>query len=90
MRVIRRVYNTSAFQSYDIEVPAVGTGSTSMYIISWYNMCLISWHNMCLIFVYSFKDVAHDTPNLANVLARRDGRYTEGYTAICSGDRNST
>ena len=26
---IRRVYNTSAFQSYDIEVPAVGTGSTS-------------------------------------------------------------
>ena len=29
MRVIRRVYNTSAFQSYDIEVPAVGTGSTS-------------------------------------------------------------
>ena len=33
MRVIRRVYNTSAFQSYDIEVPAVGTGSTSKPII---------------------------------------------------------
>ena len=34
MRVNRRVYNTSAFQSYDIEVPAVGTGSTSLKIIS--------------------------------------------------------
>ena len=32
MRVIRRVYNTFAFQSCDIEVPAVGTGSTSIYI----------------------------------------------------------
>ena len=32
MRVIRRVYNTFAFQSCDIEVPAVGTGSTSNYI----------------------------------------------------------
>ena len=33
MRVIRRVYNTFAFQSCDIEVPAVGTGSTSIIII---------------------------------------------------------
>ena len=32
MRVIRRVYNTFAFQSCDLEVPAVGTGSTSIYI----------------------------------------------------------
>ena len=39
MRVNRRVYNTSAFQSYDIEVPAVGTGSTSYSIMpgmSWF------------------------------------------------------
>ena len=34
MRVIRRVYNTFAFQSCDIEVPAVGTGSTSNNIIT--------------------------------------------------------
>ena len=33
MRVIRRVYNTFAFQSCDLEVPAVGTGSTSIYLI---------------------------------------------------------
>ena len=39
MRVIRRVYNTSAFQSYDIEVPAVGTGSTS--IIYCHNIQLV-------------------------------------------------
>ena len=33
MRVIRRVYNyTFAFQSCDLEVPAVGTGSTSTII----------------------------------------------------------
>ena len=35
MRVIRRVYNyTFAFQSCDLEVPAVGTGSTSNIIIT--------------------------------------------------------
>ena len=33
VRVIRRVYNTFAFQSCDIEVPAVGTGSTSIQIL---------------------------------------------------------
>ena len=36
MRVIRfrRVYNTFAFQSCDLEVPAVGTGSTSTVILA--------------------------------------------------------
>ena len=37
MRVIRRVYNyTFAFQSCDLEVPAVGTGSTSIFNIMVY------------------------------------------------------
>ena len=40
MRVIRRVYNTFAFQSCDIEVPAVGTGSTSPLIFYVIQNCL--------------------------------------------------
>ena len=53
MRVIRRVYNTFAFQSCDLEVPAVGTGSTSILYIQ--GGPKVSLHTLGLIPTSCFK-----------------------------------